>query len=92
MSAPDDPVLEPIEVALLEALISEPTFARAAERIGRSERHARRLAARLVDRLDARNRYDAIAVATHLNLISRTTAADSPEKQPRNTQAADVSC
>lgn len=75
-------ILEPVEVELLQALITEYTFAKVAERIGYSERQARRLAARVVDRLGAQNRYGAIAIAVQLGLLSHELASNKATEAP----------
>lgn len=69
---PDNAALRPIEaqLALLQAIVDEPTLRAAAERIGYSPRHARRLAQQLTTTLGVDTIRQAIAVAVTQGWVS----------------------
>lgn len=81
------------EWELLQALVDEATMAAVAQRIGRSERHTRRLVRALVDRLGVDHPRAAVALAAQMGWVrvpfvssrgdrpTRRRMARSPEKR-----------
>jgi DNA-binding NarL/FixJ family response regulator len=57
------------ELELLQALVDEPTMADVAARIGRSERHTRRLVRTLTNKLGVKHPRAAVALAVNLGWI-----------------------
>jgi DNA-binding CsgD family transcriptional regulator len=57
------------EVEFLRALVSEPSMAHVARRIGYSERQTRRLGRRLMEQLGVPNKYAAVAKAARHRII-----------------------
>lgn len=66
---PVRPALTARDLAILAALIAQPTRSAAAASLGWSERHFRRLVADLLQRLDVPSSHAAVAVAVRAGLI-----------------------
>lgn len=61
--------LSPQECGLLQALVDEPSMVAVARRIGRSERHTRRLVRALMDHLGVDHPRAAVALAARMGWV-----------------------
>ena len=74
------------ERELLQALVDQATMAAVAQRIGRSERHTRRLVRALVDRLGVDHPRAAVALAAQMGWV-QVTPRTAPTRPVRSTHS-----